>query len=341
MELLENIRRLSDIPGVSGWEDAVREEILLQIKDVCQCHTDHLGNLIAFKKGRQAPVNKLLFSAHMDEVGFIITHIEESGLLRFACIGGIDRRVILGRAVEVGEARLPGVIGAKAVHMQTDKEKAESIPPDKLFIDIGATTRGEAEQEVALGDRVIFSGDFFRLGESMISGRAFDDRAGCALMIDLIQSELEYDCYFSFTVQEETGCTGAIPAAYGVNPDIAIAVETTTASDIAGVEASRQVCALGKGGVLSFMDRGTVYDHKLYSMAMEQAGKHGIPCQAKEGVFGGNEARSIQVAQTGTRMLAVSLPCRYLHTAHNVLHVDDIESTGRLLKLLASALAQV
>lgn len=338
--LIDNLKKLSGIPGVSGDEKNVRAEIIAGIKDFCEYEVDPLGNLIAYKKGGNAPKNKILFSAHMDEVGFIITHIEDSGLLRFSAVGGIDSRVILGKSVEIGGARLYGVIGAKALHHLEEKEKEEPLSPDKLYIDIGAPDKADAQKYVKPGDFAVFAGDFQLLGKTKIMGRAFDDRAGCALLIDLIQSELEYDCVFAFTVQEEIGCIGAGAAAYAVNPDISIVVEATTAGDIPGTEPSKVVCGQGKGAVLSFMDHGAVYDRTLYGLALATAEQNNLPCQTKAGVFGGNDSRTIQTVRAGVRVMSVSLPCRYLHTASCVLDLSDIENTAALLKKLIPAVAE-
>jgi endoglucanase len=308
-DLIQTIRTLADIPGVSGDEGKVREAILAMIRDsVDRVEIDPLGNLIVFKRGKRTPKNRILLSAHMDEVGFIITHVEESGLLRFEAVGGIDSRVVVGKAVEVGDNRIYGVIGTKALHQTEEKDREEPLKLDKLYIDIGAKSAAEAGALISPGDRAIFYSEFREFGDGNLLSRALDDRAGCALLVELIRGELPFDCAFSFTVQEETGCTGAVTAAYTVQPDIAIAVETTTASDIAGVESGKEVCRLGGGPVVSFMDRGTVYDNRLFRLAMDTAKRHGIPAQVKEGIFGGNESRSLQVAQGGARTLAISLP---------------------------------
>ena len=331
-EIVDAIRVLTGIPGTSGDEGKVRSAIIEMIAPYAdEIQTDPLGNLIVFKKGKATPKNRILYCAHMDEVGFIITHIEDSGLLRFAPVGGIDSRVVVGKAVEVGENRLRGVIGTKAMHHQDEKEREEAVPLDKLFIDIGAKDKTDALAYVSPGGRAVFYSEFREFGDGCILSKALDDRAGCALLVQLIKSELPYDSWFAFTVQEETGCTGAVTAGYAAAPDISIVVEATTASDIAGVSADKQVCALGKGPVISFMDKGAVYDAGLYSLALKTAKENGIPAQPKSGVFGGNDSRSLQTARDGARILAVSLPCRYIHSPSNMLCADDIGRTYELL----------
>ena len=338
-QTVELIKKLGDIPGVSGCEQAVRDEIISQIKDCCERYeVDTLGNLLAFKKGAKASANRIMLSAHMDEIGFIITHIEDDGLLRFAAVGGMDARILFGKAVEIGPGRVCGVIGGRAVHHLTESEIQTVHEPDKLFIDIGAADRQQAEKYVSPGDCAVFSAPFAELGENCLMGRALDDRAGCALLIELMRSPLPYDCHFVFTAQEETGCTGAVTASYAIAPDIGIAVETTTAADIAGVEPGRQVCKLGGGAVVSFMDRGAVHDKGLYNLAFELAREKGIRAQPKTVVAGANDTKSIQTAKTGARVLAISIPCRYLHSPSLVIHKEDVAETYKLLAALIEKL---
>lgn len=338
-DIIKIIGKLSGIPGVSGDERLVRNQIIEMIKDHCEYEADSLGNLIAYKKGAERAKNRIMLSAHMDEVGLIVMSADDSGLLRFSTVGGIDNRVIHGKSVEIGENRVYGVIGAKALHHLDDKEKDEPLSADKLYIDIGALGKDDALKHVRPGDRAVFTSAFTRLGDDKILGRAFDDRAGCALLIALIQSELACDCVFAFTVQEETGGAGAAAAAYTIEPNISVVVEATTASDIAGTEPDMVVCELGKGAVLSFMDRGAVYDAELYHLALKIASDNGIPCQPKAGVFGGNESGRIQTSRGGVHGMAVSLPCRYIHTPQNMLCTADVLNTFELLKKLIPTLA--
>ena len=339
MTVVDILKQLSDIPGPSGREESVRGAVVSLIDGYCECRTDPLGNLLVSKKGKERANHNIQLSAHMDEVGFIITQIEENGLLRFETVGGIDSRVILGKAVEIGENRIYGVIGSKAVHHQKEEERATPLSVDRLYIDIGAKNRTEALNHTAPGEFAVYHTAWVAIGEHKIMGRAFDDRVGCALLVDLIRSELPYDCSFSFTVQEETGCIGAMTAAYHLGPDICIAVEATTASDIPGTPPEKRICEQGKGPVISFMDKGTVYDQGLYRLTLETAAENGIPCQSKLGVYGANESRSMQTAKTGARTIAVSLPCRYIHSPSNVLDLRDIAPTRELLGAMIERLA--
>ena len=234
-----------------------------------------------------------MISAHMDEVGMIITSVTSDGMLRFAPVGGIDSRVLIGRSVLVGE-KMYGVIGTKAVHLQSPEERKTAVKSDDLFIDIGAIDKEDALKHISLGESVCFDSPFVSFGNGFLKGKAIDDRFGCALMIRMIQSDLEYDTTFVFCVQEEVGLRGAKAAAYTVNPDFAIVCEATTAADVADVPDNKKVCKLGNGAVVSYMDHRTVYDKELYDLAFSTAQEHQIACQTKTMVAGGNDAGAIQ-----------------------------------------------
>ncbi len=331
------LQRLCAAYGVSGQEDAVRDIILKEISPYAtETRVDALGNLLAYKKGRKSAPVRLMLSAHMDEVGLLITHITEEGLLRFAPVGGIDKRVLCGRRVQVGGH--VGVIGAKPIHLLKSEERGKAVPMDEMFIDIGASSREEAQEAVSPGDAAGFVSPFDTSG-GRIRGRALDDRAGCALLMEMLREELPYDMTFVFCVQEEVGLRGSKTAAFAVEPQAAIVVETTTAADIAGVDEGEQVCRLGKGPVVSFMDRATIYDREYTRLAFALAKEQGIPCQAKEAVAGGNDAGAIHVSRGGVRTIAVSLPCRYLHSAAGMIHQEDFRAAGRLIPALAENIA--
>lgn len=332
--MLNNLRRLCAINGISGRENLIADEIERQIADYCTCRRDALGSLIAEKKGAQRAKHKLMLSAHMDEVGMIVTDITPDGLLRIASVGGVDPRVVLGRSVIVGEG-LPGVIGTKAMHMQSAEERGTAVGFDQLYIDIGAKGREEAEQAVTRGESVCFDSPFLEYGNGFVKGKAIDDRFGCALLIELIRSELPYDATFVFCTQEEIGLRGAKAAAYTVNPDFAIVCEATTAADILDVPAGQQVCRLGEGAVVSFMDHHTMYDKELYRLAFETAQERQIKCQTKTMVAGGNDAGAIHTSRGGVRTMAVSIPCRYLHSPSCVIQKADMESCLSLVRAMA------
>lgn len=339
--MYELLRRLCGVPGVSGRESRVAAVIQEEIGAQAECRTDGMGNLLVFRRGAARPAHKVMFCAHMDEVGLMVTHVTPEGLLRFAPVGEIDPRVVLGRRVRLSENGRPGVIATKAVHLQRPEERR--IVPDlaSLYIDIGASSREEALPYAAPGDTACFDSDFTEFGDDMLKARALDDRAGCAVLIDLIRSELPYDCWFAFTVQEEVGMRGAGPAAFSIRPDVAVVVEATTAADVPFVEKGREVCRLGKGPAISFMDGGTLYDRGLFERACHAAGEKDIPWQVRQGVTGGNDAGAIHTAAGGVRVAAVSIPCRYRHSPSCVIRAEDMERTERLVRELAAVFPEL
>ena len=328
------LKTLCLLNGTSGDEKSVRDYIINEIKDYCDYSIDALGSIIAYKKGKKAPAKKVSFNAHMDEVGFIITGITDEGYLRFSTVGGIDSRVCHDRVVIVGKNAVKGVIGDKAYHLLESDERDKCPQIDKLLIDIGAESRKEAETLVSLGDFAYFSSDYTEFGDGCIKAKALDDRIGCMLLIELIKSELEYDTYFCFNVQEEVGLRGSTCTSFAVQSDISVILEATTAADLDGVSGEKRVCVLGEGPVISFMDRRTVYDRELYSLAMETAKNNGIPAQTKTAVAGGNDAGAIQTSGKGSRVLAISVPARYIHSASSVVKLEDVENTRKLIREL-------
>lgn len=327
------LEELCSLDGVSGQEDMVREYIIEQIQDDCSYRIDEMGNIIAFKKGKSTPQKKLLLSAHMDEVGLIVTSITEDGCLRFSPVGGIDPRVLIATRVKFLNG-VKGVISAVPVHLLTPEERGKIPETQSLVIDIGAKDRQQAEQNIHPGDVAVFDSEFLQLGEETVKAKAIDDRFGCALLIELIKQELPWDVTFTFTVQEEVGLRGAKTAAYTVAPDYAIIVEATTAADVRGVPEEKQVCKLGGGGVVSFMDSRTYYSQRLYKMAFALAEKRGIPIQTKTVIAGGNDAGAIQQAGKGAEVIAVSLPCRYIHSPSCVVNRKDMEACAELVSAL-------
>ncbi len=326
------LKDLCLLNGTSGDEVRVRDYIINEIKEYSTYEVDNLGSIIAYKKGKKKPNKTVCINAHMDEVGFIITGITSDGYLRFAPVGGIDTKVCLDRAVTVGENRINGVIADKAYHLLEEGEKDKAPSFDKLLIDIGAKSETEAQSVVSLGDFAYFESDYTELGNGYIKAKALDDRIGCMLMIELIKSELEYDTVFCFNVQEEVGLRGSKCTSFAVGADISIVLEATTAGDLDGVSGADRVCVLGNGGVVSFMDNRTIYDRELYKLAMNTASENNIPVQTKTAVAGGNDAGSIQTSGKGAKVMALSLPCRYIHSPSSVVKKSDIDNTRKLLK---------
>lgn len=326
------LEKLCSLNGTSGDESAVADFIISEIKDYCEYNIDNLGSVIAFKKGKNTPDKKVMICSHMDEVGFIITDITDDGYIKFSAVGGIDSKVVLNRTVMINNVK--GVIGLKAVHLLSDEEKNTAPSFKNLYIDIGAESKEDALKYVHPGDYAYFKNDFIKLGKNLIKSKALDDRIGCMLMIELIKSDLQYDTWFCFNVQEEVGLRGAACTSYSVQSDISIILEATTAADLCGVTGGDRVCVLGDGPVVSFMDGRTIYDKNLYQLAMNTAKENEINIQTKTAIAGGNDAGAVQTSGKGSRVMAVSLPCRYIHSASSVVNCNDIEDTRKLLKVL-------
>lgn len=333
------LKTLCELNGTSGREDAVRTFLIAHLPKDASYTVDALGNLIVEKRGAKRAESKVMLASHMDEVGLIITYITDDGFLRFACVGGIDSRALFGKAVRVGEQGISGVIGGKAVHQLTKDEKNTVPEAEDLLIDIGARTKAEAESLVSLGDNAYFDSEYIEFGDGFIKSKAIDDRAGNLIMLEMLQSDLPYDMTFCFTVQEEIGTRGAAAVTDTVAPDYAIVLESTTASDLPDVSGYRQVCKTGGGAVVGFMDRGTVYDKSLFDLAFRLAKENDIPCQTKTMVAGGNDASAIHKAAGGVKTVAISVPCRYIHSASCVAKKEDIDSVARLARVLSKTLA--
>ena len=324
------LKQLCLVDGVSGRESLVRETIISLLPSDCEYSVDALGNLIVKKKGKRTSKNKIMLSAHMDEVGMIVTFIEQDGSLKFSTVGGIDPDVIVGSCVRINN--ICGVIGSKPIHLKSAQDRSKSISVDDLFIDIGASCKEQAEELVNLGDVATFDSGFLEFGEKKIKSKAIDDRFGCAVLLKLLKEDIDYDFTCAFLVQEEVGLRGARPATYSTNPDMAVIFETTTAADTPLSSGKDKVCVLGSGAVVSFMDNATIYDSELYKLAFLTAKENNILCQTKTAIAGGNDAGAISQSRCGVKTISISLPCRYLHSACCVADEKDMDAILNLAK---------
>ncbi len=339
--MIETLKTLCGLSGVSSWEDPVRDYIRQRVEPHAdRVEVDALGNLIVFKRGAKAAGNKLMLCAHMDEVGLIVKSVTDEGYLKFGCVGGIDRRILLGKQVEVGERKIPGIIGLKAIHLTTAEERKKVPKLTDLYIDIGAKDKEEALAQVEPGDVCTFVSDAVEFGEGLLKAKAIDDRVGCAVMVKLLEEELPMDCTFVFTAMEEVGTRGAFGAAFSVTPEIALVLEGTTAADVPALEPDRQVCWPGKGPVLSWMDGGTIYDRGLFELLRELAEKNGIPWQMKHYLSGGTDGGAVQRTKAGVRVTGISAAVRYLHAPNSVCSISDAEQMLALARKLIQAVAQ-
>lgn len=346
-ERLNLLEKLCNAFGPSGCEGNTAELIKENLNGLCdEIRTDKLGNVIALYKGNGSSDKRLMVCAHMDEVGFMVTHIDDDGYIHFCTVGGIDPRVICGRRVVFGDEtkKTNGIIASKAIHQQSDGERREATPIDKMYVDIGASGKEEAEKYILPGDFGTFISDFVLYGDKMMRAKALDDRLGCGVIIEVLRRingegyRPDYDLYCVFTVREEIAKAGSITAAYSVAPDVAIALEATAIADIVDVPESSVVAQAGEGGVITFVDNGSIYDRELVDLALATGKMHGIKCQLKRYVSGSNDAAHIQKSRSGVRVLAVSAPCRYTHTPSTAVHTDDYYS---IIDLIAAVIKEL
>lgn len=332
--MFDNLKTLCMLDGTSGNEESVRQFVIESIKDYCEYKTDALGNLICYKKGKNGAKRRIVVDAHLDEVGIIVTGITNDGFLRFTTVGSVETDTLLCERVRFSNG-VYGVIGTKPVHLCSGDEQ-KSLPDCKnLYIDIGAKSKQEAESIVSIGQFAVICGEYIE-NEGKIISKALDDRVGCAVLIDLIKNFDEYDFYGCFSVQEEVGIRGAKTAAYGINPHSAIILEGTTAADIPLSPEDKKVCILGNGVAVSFMDRATVYDKEYFNAALNSK----IKVQIKSAATGGNNAGSYSLNMSGTRVIALSVPCRYIHSPSSVADKGDIESMRELAGYMLEYIAE-
>lgn len=319
--------RLSNLKGVSGDEGRVRAFIKEAVSpNVDEVFTDAMGNLYAHKKGKG---RRVMAAAHMDEVGMIVRGVLDNGLIAYSA-AGIDPRVMVSKRVVIGPDEVPGVIGSKAIHLQSRTEFEKAYKHKELYVDIGAKDKTDAEKYVKRGDYISFTTEFSYFGDGLMLGKALDDRLGCAAIIELLKNDYDCDFYGVFTVQEELGTRGAYAAAYNIQPELALILEGTTANDMPKVEGHRTVTRVGAGPAISFMDRGTIVRPFMFEALKRTAEDAGIPWQLRQGTLGANDAGAIHKSGSGVITGAISVPCRYIHSPCSVASVSDYDNAVKL-----------
>lgn len=340
--MLDLLVTLCELSGTPSQEDCVRDFIQSELKPYASSiKVDALGNLIVEKKGAISGHKKLLVCAHMDEVGIIITHINDNGYLKFQFVGGVDRRVAIGKTVAIGDNRIVGLIGLKAYHMVSKAEEKKVPKTEELYIDIGATSKEDALAKIAIGDYGVFTAKAERLSDGIFKAKAIDDRLGCAIMMTLIKESLPMDVTFVFTAMEEVGTRGIFGPAFSVTPDIALVLETTTAADLPDVKGAKQVCHVGKGPVIGLIDGATIYDRTLFELLRTTAQERDIPWQVKSYLAGGNDARTLQRSKEGVQVAGISAPIRYLHAPSSVGSISDFEHCLTLARGFIEKISQM
>lgn len=324
------LEKLCNASGPVSHEEEVRELIKNEIKDfVDEVKVDRMGNVIAHKKGNG---KKVMIDAHMDEVAFIITGINDDGTMKFAAMGGINSKIIPSKIVYIGKNKIPGVIGLKPIHLQNGHERRSSVGYDKCCIDIGTKSKEETTKHVKLGDYAVFATEFAEFGEGLVKAKALDDRAGCAVLVEVLKEKYDCDLYAAFNVMEEIGDRGAYVSAFQISPDIGIAVEGTICADMPGIEEHLRATEIGKGPAISIMDRTSIFNLEVTNGIIQAAEKNGIPYQRRRAIAGGNDAGAIHTSGNGAKVATISVPCRYIHSAVSVASISDFKNTVELLK---------
>ena len=332
-EQIELLERLCNACAISGDEAEVRAIVLEQVRPhVDEVRVDALGNVLATRGGQGQNRLKVLVDAHMDEVGFMLTYDDGEGIFRFDTVGGLDERQLAGKPVWVGREHVPGVIGAKPIHLTTPEERGRTISLETLRIDIGPGK----DARIKVGDRATFATRFTRLGPSL-RAKALDNRLGVATLIELAKNPpAGIDLLLAFTVQEEIGLRGAAVAAYALNPDLAIAVDSTPANDLPPWDRPRREntfynTRLDAGPAIYLADGGTLSDPRLIRHLVETAEELGLPYQIRQPGGGGTDAGAIHRARAGIPSVSVSVPGRYAHSAAGIARISDWQNTLALL----------
>ncbi len=323
------LERLCNATGPSGFEGDVREIIKETVKPyVDELKVDNMGNIIVHKKGTG---KRVVVDAHMDEVGFIITGYNEDGTLKFYSLSGIAANILPAKVVLIGDKKIPGVIGFKAIHLQSSEERKRSVSYNDCCIDIGATSKEEVKKLVSLGEYAVFDTEFSEFGEGLYKGKAFDDRMGCAVLIEALKENYDCDLYGTFNVQEEVGERGAFVSAFNVKADIGIVLEGTICADMPSVPKHLRATEVGKGPAISIMDRTSIFNHDIAGEIMKLGDEKGIPYQRRRAIAGGNDAFAIHASGEGAKVATISVPCRYIHSSVSVASKSDFENTVKLL----------
>lgn len=321
------IRRLVEVPGPSGFENQIREIVLSEIETlVDEVRVDNLGNLIA-RKGNQNPKGiRIMLAAHLDEIGIMVTHVDEHGFVRFTPLGGVMAQFCLGARVRF----LNGDLGV--INRETRSETGKSKTFEELFIDLGSESFKDSS--VSVGDVGVFEGSWLEVGNRIIS-KALDDRIGAAVLVETLRRiskqniSLPGELYYVFSVQEEVGLRGANTAAFSVEPDLGIAVDVTRTGDTP--KGIKMEVRLGEGPAIKVRDRGMISDPRLVSWMTETARQAGLPFQLEVLERGTTDARAIQISRTGVPSGCISIPCRYIHTPSEMVDYSDVLNAAALL----------
>ena len=330
------IKKLTEAYGPSGAEEQVREMIRAEVEPYAdQIDVDVMGSLICRVKPSAPPAGaepkRIMVAAHMDEIGIVVSYIDEKGFIRFSPVGGLNPYVLMGQKVRFGNGTI-GVFGTERI------EDIKELKFEKMFIDIGAATRDEAQAKVAIGDAAVMHRDFSDLG-NRVSSKAMDDRIACAVVIEAMKraKPVAHEVCYVFTTQEELGLRGAKAAAYAVNPSVGIAVDVTVWGDTP--ECAPFNVVLGGGAAIKAKDSSLIAHPKLKRLMVDVAERQGIKYQLEVLEHGGTDAGAIQLTREGVPAGTISIPCRYVHTPVETVDIGDVEACVSLLAAVVDELA--
>jgi len=333
--LKDLLKKLSEAPGVSGNESRIKRIIINEVKDfVDEIKEDSMGNLITIKKGKKN--FNIMVAAHMDEIGFMVKHIDDKGFISFETIGGFDPKSLGSQRVRIHSSNgdILGVIGLKPPHITSQDEKDKALKLEDLKIDIGLNSKEEVESlGIKPGDSITRDISFAELGkENIVSCKSFDNRAGCAVLIEIIKKikNPDFTLYGVFTTQEEVGLRGAKAAAYGLDINFALIIDSTTAGPIPKTEIDKVTISLGKGPSIDLMDRGFILNEKVKNLLIKSANDAKVPFQTHIS-SGSTDGAAVHITKEGIPTGVISIPSKYIHSTVEIVDINDLDNTLKLV----------
>lgn len=340
-KVIETQIELSNLIGCPGHEAEVTDYILVKLEKLAvdRAWIDPLGNVLAIKEGSDPNGLRIMLDAHVDEVGFMISHIDDFGFITIETLGGIDKRLMLGALIQfhtTERKRIIGVVGISPPHI-TRQEDREKVPPiNEMFVDIGCKSYQEVrDMDLDIGSVGTFYTECKQLNDNVLLGKAFDDRTACNVLLQVLEQlkdiEIPNTLMITFAVQEEVGGRGATVVGFILDPSIALALENTIASDVPGVPPAKMITKLGSGPAVTVADKSLIVPKKILDRIKTAADKNGITWQYKKPIYGGTDAGKISITRSGVPSGVISVPCRYIHANAGLLQVDDIIETIKLV----------
>lgn len=335
------LKQICEAPGVSGFEQRIREVVLREVKDlVDEIEVDNMGNVMAIRRGKSN--KRVMVAAHMDEIGFIVNHIDEDGFIRFLPLGGFDPKTLTAQRVIVhGEQDLMGVMGTKPIHIMKPEERSKAVPLTDYFIDMGMG-KEELTRHVGIGDPITREREMIEIGDC-VNSKSLDNRVSVFILIETLRKlqgeELPHDLYAVFTVQEEVGIRGAISSAHYIDPDFGFGLDVTIAYDVPGSQAHENVTKLGKGAAIKVMDGSVISDYRMVNYLKQRATEADIPYQLELLPAGGTDTAGVQrYGKKGSIAGAISIPLRHMHQSTEMANKQDVQNC---IDLLASGVSKL